>query len=118
MRKSLFLLILIVIIALFLRLYKLDSVPVSLFGDEMDVGYQAYSVLKTGKDYYGNFLPFHFHSLAEWRTPLYLYSAVPTVALFGVSPLGVRLPAAVFGILGIWGFYLLVKELVGYELRG
>lgn len=104
-------LILIFALAIFLRLYKLDVVPVSLFGDELDVAYQSYSLLKTGSDYYGNFLPFHLHSLAEWRTPLYLYSTVPTVALFGISPLGVRLPAAIFGILSVIVFYLLVREL-------
>ena len=108
-------LLMILIVASFLRLYKISSVPVSLFGDELDVGYHAYSVLKTGKDYSGNFLPLHFQSLAEWRTPLYLYSAVPTVALFGVSALGVRLPAAIFGILGVWGMYLLVKEIFKKE---
>ncbi len=107
--KKYSLLIIILLLTSFLRLYKLDHVPVSLFGDEMDLGYQAYSILKTGNDYYGNFMPFHFHSLAEWRTPLYLYSAVPTVALFGISPLGVRLPAAIFGILGVVAFYFLVK---------
>lgn len=108
-------LIIILVVASFLRLWGLDKVPVSLFGDEVDVGYQAYSILKTGRDYYGNFLPIHFHSLAEWRTPLYLYSAVPTVAVFGVSPLGVRLPAAIFGILGVLVFYFLIKEITGKE---
>lgn len=108
-RKSLQILFLILILAAFLRLWRIDQVPVSLFGDELDVGYHAYSILKTGKDYSGNFMPLHFHSFAEWRTPLYLYSSVPTVALFGISPLGVRLPAAIFGILGVWFFYLLVK---------
>src|SRR3989344_4866828 len=103
-------LVVILVIASLLRLYMLDRVPVSLFGDELDVGYQAYSILKTGKDYSGNFLPMHFESLAEWRTPVYLYSVVPSVAIFGISPLGVRLPAAIFGILGVWAFYLLVKE--------
>ncbi len=101
----------IIVLASLLRLWGLDKVPVSLFGDELDVGYHAYSILKTGKDYSGNFLPIHFHSLAEWRTPLYLYSAVPTVAIFGITPLGVRLPAAIFGILGIFVFYLLISEL-------
>lgn len=117
MKKNLVLLILTVILigASFLRLWQLNKVPVSLFGDEVDVGYQAYSILKTGRDYYGNFLPIHFHSLAEWRTPLYLYSAVPSVAVFGISPYGVRLPAAVFGILGVLALYLLVKELFGSE---
>lgn len=107
--KGLRILLLILILAAFLRLWRIDQIPVSLFGDELDVGYHAYSILKTGKDYSGNFMPLHFHSFAEWRTPLYLYSAVPTVAIFGISPLGVRLPATVFGILGVWFFYLLVK---------
>lgn len=115
MKKHLLILLAILLFAAFLRLYKIDQIPVSLFGDELDVGYQAYSIIKTGKDYYGNSWPIHFHSLAEYRTPLYLYSAVPTVALFGISPLGVRLPAIIFGVLGIWGIYLLVNELIRYS---
>lgn len=111
--KTKLILFAILIIASVLRFWGLDKVPFSLFGDELDVGYHAYSILKTGRDYSGNFLPLHFQSLAEWRTPLYLYSAVPTVAAFGISPLGVRLPAALFGILGIWLFYLLVKLITG-----
>src|SRR4030042_6462040 len=105
-------LLLIILLAAFMRLWNIDKVPVSLFGDELDVGYQAYSILKTGRDYSGNFMPLHFQSLAEWRTPLYLYSAVPTVAVFGISPLGVRLPAMIFGVLGIYVFYLLVREIL------
>lgn len=107
--------LIIVIVASILRLWKISSVPVSLFGDELDVGYQAYSILKTGRDYYGNFMPIHFHSLAEWRAPLYLYSSVPTVAIFGITPLGVRLPAAVFGILGVIAFYFFIKEIASYS---
>ena len=115
MSKRKYWLIAIILIALFLRFWKIDKVPVSLFGDELDVGYQAYSILKTGRDYNGNFMPLHFHSLAEWRTPLYLYSAVPTVAVFGISPLGVRLPAMIFGVLGIYVFYLLVREILVFK---
>ncbi len=111
-KKNTIILLIILVFASFLRLNHLDKVPVSLFGDELDAGYQAYSILKTGKDYTGNFMPIHLQSLAEWRTSLYLYSIVPTVAIFGISPLGVRLPAAIFGVLGVWALYLLVKELV------
>ncbi|HEX6977566.1 MAG TPA: glycosyltransferase family 39 protein [Patescibacteria group bacterium] len=113
--KPIHILIAILALAFILRFWNITKVPVSLFGDEVDLGYQAYSFLKTGKDYSGNILPLHFNSLAEWRTPLYLYSAVPTVALFGISPYGVRLPAVIFGVLGIWAFYLLVKELFKSE---
>jgi hypothetical protein len=117
MKKTKILLLIILLIASFLRLWKLNEVPVSMFGDELEVGYQAYSIIKTGNDYYGNFMPLQFHSLAEYRTPLYLYSSVPTVALFGITPWGVRLPAALFGILGVWGLYLLVTELLSYLVK-
>jgi len=118
MRKNTKLILLaILLLATFLRFWNINKVPVSLFGDELDVGYQAYSILKTGKDYSGNSWPMHFHSLAEWRTPLYLYSAVPTVAMFGISPLGVRLPAMVFGVLGVWAMYLAVKEILSYGIE-
>ncbi len=109
-----FLLILIILLASALRLYKLSANPPALFGDELDTGYQAYSILKTGRDYQGNFMPIQFHSIAEWRTPLYVYTIVPTVALFGITPLGVRLPAAVFGILTVLIIFLVVKELLNF----
>lgn len=114
-KNSKLILVGILIIALILRIWQIGKVPVSLFGDELDLGYQAYSILHTGKDYYGNPWPLQFHSLAEYRTPLYLYSAVPTVAIFGISPLGVRLPAVIFGVLSILALYLLVKELTKRE---
>lgn len=108
-RYSKLILISIVLIAVFFRLWKIDMVPPSLFGDELDVGYHAYSILKTGRDYSGQFMPLNFHSLSEWRTPLFIYSTVPTVAIFGITPLGVRLPAVIFGILGVVGMYFLAK---------
>lgn len=116
--KRHWLLIAILIIAAFLRLWQISDVPVSLFGDELDVGYHAYSLGVTGNDYSGNFFPLHLRSLAEWRTPLYIFSAIPTVMLFGITPLGVRLPAAIFGILSVWAIYLLTSKLTGNRKIG
>lgn len=113
--KVLILLTLIILLGSFLRLYKLDQFPPSLFGDEVDVGYQAYSILKTGRDYMGQSWPVSFHSWADWRTPLFLYSAVPFVAIFGLNEFGVRLPAAIFGILTLPFFFLLIKKLFENE---
>jgi 4-amino-4-deoxy-L-arabinose transferase-like glycosyltransferase len=109
-KLSQYILVFIIIFAAVFRLTHLSVSPPSLFGDELDLGYQAYSILKTGRDYQGNFLPLNFHSMAEWRTPLYLYTAVPSVLAFGVTPLGVRLPAAIFGILLVYFVFLLVKQ--------
>lgn len=118
MPKILWILGLVIAVSAFLRIYQISNNPPSLFGDELDLGYHAYSILKTGKDYQGNFMPLNFHSLAEWRTPLYLYSAVPSVAVFGITPLGVRLPAVIFGILGVLAIYFLAKEITGNEKIG
>jgi len=90
---------LILAFSLVLRGIFFTHVPPELFGDEIDVGYQAYSLLKTGSDYRGHPLPVYFQSEVEWRAPLLMYATVPTVALFGNSTLGVRMPELIFGSL-------------------
>src|SRR3989344_7150406 len=102
-------LISILVIASVFRFWKLDLLP--LFGDEVDVGYQAYSLLKTGKDYMGQTLPTYIHSLSEWRAPLFIYATIPSVAIFGLNEWGVRGGAAFFGVLGVLLIYLLGKKL-------
>lgn len=106
----------IMILAIFLRIFRLDSVPPALFGDEVDVGYQAYSLLETGRDLTGRFLPFYLKSLSEYRTPLYIYSAVPFIGVFGLNEWGVRLPAVFWGIVSIIGIFLLGKKLFGDKI--
>src|SRR3990172_13232877 len=98
----------ILALSLLLRVGLLDKVPAELFGDEIDVGYQAYSLLKTGKDLYGQVLPTYIHSLSEWRAPLLMYATVPTIALFGPNEWGVRLPEAIFGSIAPLILFLLV----------
>ena len=113
-RKSLLVLAgLLFFVGVFLRGWKIDKVPVSLFGDEIDVGLQAKSILTTGKDYFGNSFPVMFHSFSEYRLPLQLYMDVPSVGLFGLNEIGVRVPAVVMGFLSIFALYLLVNELFG-----
>ena len=106
-----FWLISILAVATFLRIYQLDLSPPSLFGDELDVGYQAYSLLKTGQDLQGNTWPILIQSLSEYRAPLFIYSDIPFVAIFGLNEWGVRLAAAFWGVLGVWGIYLLVRKI-------
>ena len=111
MGKAKFCLLAILILATILRVLWLDKTPPGLFGDEVDVGYQAYSLLKTGKDYKGNFLPAYIDSFAEPRAPLLMYATAPFLAIFGLNEWGVRLVPAFFGILSILLLYALVWEL-------
>jgi len=99
---------LVLLLAIVLRVYRLNNLE--LFGDEIDVGYQAYSLWTTGRDYLGNKLPFYLHSFSEWRAPLLMYLTAPLVGLFGLSVWTVRLPPVFFGVVSIFLLYLLVKK--------
>lgn len=101
----------IILIAIFLRFWQLGAVPVSPDWDEAALGYNAYSILKTGRDEYGTFLPRTLRSFDDYKPPLYAYLAVPAVAVFGLNTWAVRLPAAMMGILAVIGTYYLVLEL-------
>ncbi len=109
--NPLFILLVILIVASVIRLWGLNNTPVSLYWDEMDVGYQAYSILNTGKDYFGNFLPLTPHSFADFRAPALIYLSIPFVALFDLTAFSVRLPAAIFGIISVLLIYFVSKEI-------
>lgn len=105
-------LLVILIIGLALRLWQLGHVPISPDWDEVALGYSAYSILHTGHDEFGNFLPAVLRSFGDYKPALYSYLAIPSIALFGLTVFAVRLPSVVMGVLGIWLLYLFVKELV------
>ena len=81
--------------------------PAGINLDEASIGYNAYSVLKTGKDQYGELLPIYFRSLDDYKPPLYIYFTVPSVAIFGLTEWAVRFPSAFLGVLVVLGVYLL-----------
>jgi len=109
--KKYWLLILALIVGTFLRLYQLGSLPGALTWDEAALGYNAFSIIKTGRDEYGKLLPIIFKSFGDYKPGAYVYLAVPSVAVFGLTEFAVRLPSAIFGILAILGVFLLVKTL-------
>lgn len=104
-------LICIVVFAIILRFWQLGRVPISPDWDEAALGYNAYSILKTGKDEYGTFLPRSLRSFDDYKPPLYTYLAIPSVAIFGLNTWSVRLPSAIMGVLSVIGTFYLVEEL-------
>jgi 4-amino-4-deoxy-L-arabinose transferase-like glycosyltransferase len=110
-KKTLFLLGLIILVGFFIRFYHLGKNPPGVTLDEAAIGWNAYSILKTGRDEYGKFLPLEFRSLDDYKPPLYIYLTVPAVAVFGMNEFSVRLPAAVLGVIAIAMAFLLTKEL-------
>lgn len=114
-RGILALLLVIIVIATFLRFYQLGSLPKGFDADEAAYGYNAYSILKTGADEYGKVLPLQLQSFGEYKPALYSYVTIPSILIFGLTPFAVRLPTALFGVASILLLYFLVKKLVQRE---
>ena len=100
----------IIALAFFLRFYRLADYP-ALNADEAAIGYNAYSLLTTGKDEHGNSWPIHFESFNDYKPGLYFYLVLPFVKILGLTELAVRIPGAALGVLTVLVLYLLVKEL-------
>jgi len=108
------LLLLIVLMSLFLRFYRLDSYP-ALNADEAAIGYNAYSLIQTGRDEHGNPWPIHFQSFNDYKPGLYFYLVIPFVKSLGLNEWAVRIPGAVLGVATVLVLYFLVKEIFDDE---
>lgn len=111
MMKKYFPLLLITALAFFLRIYKISSFPPGLYSDETTYGYNAYSLLKTGKDEYGKSWPLTFKSFGDYKPPLTAWLTIPSVAIFGLNEFAVRLPSVIAGTLTVLIIYFLSKEI-------
>ena len=104
-------LILIIGIAIFLRIYSLGKVPSSPDWDEVALGYNAYSILETGRDEYGKFIPVVLRSFDDYKPALYAYLIIPFIKIFGLSVVAVRMPAIIFGVITVITIFFIMKEL-------
>lgn len=100
----------------FLRLYQITKNPISLSIDEVAFGYNAFSILKTGRDEYGKFLPLSFKSTGDYKNPVPIYMMVPSIAIFGLNEFSIRLPTALIATLSIPIFFLLFLEITGSQV--
>lgn len=109
--KGNWLIIGVLVFAAVLRLWELGSIPPGLTPDEASLGYNTYSILKTGRDEHGQLLPIIFKFFGDYRPGLYVYLSVPFVALLGLSEFTVRLPSAIAGVVAVVLIYLIVQQL-------
>jgi 4-amino-4-deoxy-L-arabinose transferase-like glycosyltransferase len=94
----------ILALAAFLRLFQLASAPPGLYHDEAMNGNNCLENLETG--HWSLFYPEN-----GGREGLYINLTALSVSFLGNTALALRLPAALFGILTVWGVYLLGREL-------
>ncbi|MEK7497818.1 MAG: glycosyltransferase family 39 protein [Patescibacteria group bacterium] len=116
MKNKFLILIFIVILGACLRLFNISVLPPALNWDEVSHGYNAYSILKTGKDQWGQLLPaLNFRAYGDYPLPLNLYLTIPFVAALGLNEFSIRLPHALLGIGTIIATYFMVKGLIKKE---
>jgi len=107
-KRSLSFLILIVILGAALRFAFLSKMPPSLNWDEVSQGYNAYSVLKTGMDQWGQKFPiFNFRAYGDYPTTLNLYLTIPFIVIFGLTDFAIRFPHALLGTLTLISIFFL-----------
>lgn len=109
--KIILILFFLTILAGFLRFYKLGEIPNSVNWDEAAMGYDAYSLVKTGRDQFGKTAPFYFRSLNDFKLPLYVYFSLPAVLIFGLSEFSIRVASAFIGTLSVVAMFFLCVQI-------
>jgi len=112
MKRSTIVLVIILFLASFLRLWQLGVVPFGMTHDELGYSYNAYSIAKTGKNVFSEKLP-----LLTWVAkgdaflPTTMYLTVPFFFFLPFDATTARLPDALLGIADVFLIYILVFSL-------
>lgn len=102
-------------VGLILRFYLLGEVPNGLTTDEADIGYNTYSILKTGKDVYGRNRPLFFQSFNDYKPGLLIYLQIPFVYFLGLSDFSIRVMPSILGSITPLLLYFFLKRLYPRE---
>ncbi|OGM21671.1 hypothetical protein A2771_03160 [Candidatus Woesebacteria bacterium RIFCSPHIGHO2_01_FULL_38_26b] len=115
MKKKHLILILIILIGFGIRLYRLGDNGIGFFRDEAALGFNSWSILKTGADEYGQKLPIFLRSFEVFFLPAYVYLSVPVFAIFGLTIFATRFLSFASGTFLIYIGYLIAKEIFKKE---
>lgn len=109
--KQHWILILILVVGIFVRVYDFGNTPYGLNQDETSLGYDAWADMTYGMDRNGDHNPMYAVAWGSGQNMLYNYVVRPFIAIFGLSVIAIRLPMLLFGIVTLVVFYLFVKEI-------
>jgi 4-amino-4-deoxy-L-arabinose transferase-like glycosyltransferase len=101
--------ILVSLVAILLRFYNLGVTPAGLHVDEASIGYNAYSILETGRDEYGKSFPLLIRSFGDYKAPVYTYLLVPVYKIWGMNMMTTRSVSAAAGVITVLFLYWLIK---------
>ena len=103
---------LIFIISLILFSFALGDAPVHLNQDELMFGLNAKSIATTGRDYYGNSMPFYFWHLGSfWATPIIVYLTSIFLKFLPLAESTISMSSVFVGTISIYLIMVLVEKL-------
>ena len=114
-RKYLISVLFLLILGLSVRLTGISALPAGLNQDEASIGYEAYSILKTGIDRNGNSYPVHLESWGSGQNALYAYLSMPFIHFFGLNAFSVRIVNALLSCISLLMFFLLFR--IGFDRK-
>lgn len=115
MKYHLILLTAIILLGFLLRFVAVSNNPPGLYIDEASIGYNAYTILTTGKDEYGKSYPLWFQSFGDYKMPVYIYSVSAAMSFLGKTEFAIRFPSVLTGTLTILVFYLFLQKILSIE---
>lgn len=108
------LLVVVLLAALGLRVYRLTELPAGFFCDEAGNGFNAACLLHAGRDENGARWPLYVWSFGtSYKNPIFVYSAMLPLAVLGPTELAVRLTAALWGTATVLAMFFLGRALMG-----
>ncbi len=112
------LLLLILLVGLILYGYRLGLVPAGVYSDEAVVGYNAYSILMTGRDEYGKLFPVYFKFFGTFTPGLFVYVQALVIRLLGLSVFSIRIISIVSMVViaGLLAWFVYGTKLVKLSL--
>lgn len=109
MKHKWLLVLLILTVAVFFRVYKIDSAPLGLYPDEAMNGNNAVQAVETGQ--YKVFYPEN-----NGREGMFIDLQAISLKIFGYHIWSLRVVSAIAGILTVLGLYFLVNRLFSWQI--
>lgn len=109
-RRELLAFAVILLLGTLVRVLWFGGIPNGINQDEASTLYDAWSLFHYGVDRHGYPWPV---MLVSWGSGMYAlasYASFPGIALFGLSPMAVRFPHLIIGLLSLPLFFVMLRE--------
>jgi len=95
-------------IGFFLRIWHIKESAANIGFDEAALGYNAYSLMLTGKDEHAFKYPISLKSFGDYKPAMYTYLTIPFIKIFGLTNLSLRMVSAISGVVLAYFVYLIL----------